>query len=70
MVLTIVGAIAAADPGSLPRAQDGRAVGDGTDRVAPDCLDVPMLEDILIGAAVVSIPVCTVLFLMMGGFTG
>ena len=29
-----------------------------------------MLEDILIGAAIVSIAVCTVLFVVMGGFTG
>ena len=30
-----------ADPGSLARAQDARAVGDGADRVAATCLDLP-----------------------------
>jgi hypothetical protein len=71
VVLAIVGAIAAAPIRARSRARRMRGPwGMGLTEWQPIAWTYHMLEDIVIGAAIVSIPVCTVLFLMMGGFTG
>jgi hypothetical protein len=71
VVLAIVGAIAAAPTRARSRARRMRGPwAMGLTEWQPLAWTYHMLEDILIGAAIVSILVCTVLFLVMGGFAG
>jgi DNA primase-like protein len=70
MVLALVAAIAAARYRARSRARRMRAAWErGLTEWQPIAWTYHMLEDILIGAALVSIVVCTALFLMIGGFT-
>jgi DNA primase catalytic core, N-terminal domain len=70
VVLALVAAIAAARFKARSRARRMRAAWErGLTEWQPIAWTYHMLEDILVGAALVSIVVCTALFLMMGGFT-
>jgi len=70
VVLAIVGAIAAARIRARSRACRMRGAWEmGLTEWQPLAWTYHTLEEILIGAAIVSIVVCTVLFLVMGGFT-
>jgi hypothetical protein len=67
--LALVAAIAAARFRGRSRARRMRAAWErGLTEWQPIAWTYHMLEDILIGAALVSMVVCTVLFLMFGGF--
>jgi hypothetical protein len=69
VVLALVAAIAAARFRGRSRARRMRAAWErGLTEWQPIAWTYHMLEDILIGAALVSMVVCTVLFLMFGGF--
>jgi hypothetical protein len=71
VVLAIVGGIAAGRARARSRARRMRGPwAMGLTEWQPLAWTYHMLEDILIGAAVVSIVVCIVLFLVMGGFGG
>jgi len=70
VVFAIVGAIAAARVRARSRGRRMRAAWEmGATEWQPLAWTYHMLEDILIGAALVSMVVCTVLFLIFGGFT-
>jgi hypothetical protein len=70
VVLALVAAIAAARFRARSRARRMRAAWErGLTEWQPIAWTYHMLEDILIGAALVSMVVCIVLFLIFGGFT-
>jgi hypothetical protein len=71
VVLAIVGAIAGGRIRARSRARRMRGPWEmGLTEWQPIAWTYHMFEDILVGAAIVSIPVCIVLFLIMGGFAG
>ena len=71
VALMILGGIGASRIRARSRARRMRGPWEmGLTEWQPPAWTYHMLEDILIGAAIVSIPVCTALFLIMGGFTG
>jgi DNA primase-like protein len=71
VVLALVAAIAGAPVRARSRARRMRGPwAMGLTEWQPIAWTYHMLEDILIGAAIISIPVCTALFAIMGGFTG